>query len=123
HVEAPAGDVEFPAVIDAAHPALLVAAEKQRRAAVRTAMIHHADPAGAVAKGNELLAEQHEADRRAAARNLGGEQRGNPVFPHQLTHDGARADARQLDAFARGCHAVLLVLAGAISAFPPAAWS
>ena len=49
-------------------PALLVAAEEQRGAAVRAAMIHHADAARAVAKRDQLLAEQHQAERRAVAR-------------------------------------------------------
>ncbi len=67
HVEAVAGNVELPAVIDAAQPALLVAAEEQRGAAVRAAMVHHADAARAVAEGQKLLAQQHEAGRRAVA--------------------------------------------------------
>ena len=67
HVDALAGDVEFPAVIDAAHPVRLVAAEKQRRAAVRAAMVHDADTAFTVAKRDQLLAEQHQAKRRTAA--------------------------------------------------------
>src|SRR5215469_11954724 len=50
HVDAVTRDVEFPPVIDAADPAFLVAAEEQRSAAVRAAMVHHADPARAVAK-------------------------------------------------------------------------
>ena len=114
HIDALAGDVEFPAVIDAAQPVRLVAAEKQRRAAVRAAMVHHADPAFAVAKRDQLLAEQHQAKRRTAAGDLGGHQRGNPIFPHQLAHDGARADARQLNAIARRCHAVLPMLVAAM---------
>ena len=43
------------------------------RAAVWAAMIHHADPALAVAKCNELLAEQHQTKWRAPARNLRGQ--------------------------------------------------
>jgi hypothetical protein len=61
HIHAIAGNIELPAVIDAAQAARLVAAEKQRGATVRTAMVHHADPAVAVAKGDELFAEQHQA--------------------------------------------------------------
>ena len=118
HVEAVAGHVEFPAVIDAADPALLVAAQEQRRAAVRAAMIHDADPALAVAKGDQLLAEQHQAKRRAAALNLGGHQRGDPVFPHQLTHDGAGPDPSQFNAFDRRCHRALLMLAAGSSGHP-----
>ena len=57
HVQAVAGDIELPAVIDAANAALLVAPEEQRGAAVRAAVVHHADPAVAVAEGDQLLAE------------------------------------------------------------------
>src|ERR1700752_3226629 len=39
HIEALAGHVKFPAVIDAAQSALLAAAEKQRGATMRAAMI------------------------------------------------------------------------------------
>jgi len=61
HIEALAQNIEFPAVIDAADPTLLVAAKKQRRATMRAAMIHHSDPARAVTKCDQLLAEQHQA--------------------------------------------------------------
>ncbi len=44
-VETLAGDVEFPTVIGAADAAHLVAAEEERRAAVRAAVIEDADPA------------------------------------------------------------------------------
>ena len=101
HVHAVAGDVELPAVIDAADPALLVASEEQRGTAVRAAVVHHADPALAVAKRDQLLAEQHQANGRPVARELRGERRRDPVAPHQLAHHGARADARQLHAFLR----------------------
>jgi hypothetical protein len=70
HVDAVAGHVELPAVIDAAYPALLVAAEEQRRAAMRAAMVHHAHLAGAVAERDQLLAEQLEAQRRPVALDL-----------------------------------------------------
>ena len=43
HVEAVAFDVELPAVIDATDAAFFVAAEEHRGAAMRAAMIHHAD--------------------------------------------------------------------------------
>jgi hypothetical protein len=71
HVQAVAGDIEFPAMIDAAQPPLLVASQKQRGAAMRAAVIHHADAAFAVAKRDEFLAEQHQADRRAVAHQFG----------------------------------------------------
>jgi len=70
HVDAVAGDVVFPAMIDAADPAFLVAPQEQRGAAMRAAMVHHADPACAVAKRDQLLAEQHQPDRRPVALEL-----------------------------------------------------
>src|SRR5262249_61265894 len=83
HVEAVAGDVELPAVIDAAQPALLVAAEEQRGATVRAAMVDHADAALAVAEGHKLLAQQHQADRRAVAAYLPRPHRRDPLrAPH-----------------------------------------
>ena len=107
HVDAIAGDVELPAVIDAAQAAFFVAAEEQRRAAMRAAMVHHADPACAVAKGDQLLAQQHQAHRRAVARQLRGHGRGDPVAAHQIAHDRAWADTRQLRAIACRRHLTL----------------
>src|SRR5579863_6614954 len=60
HVEAVAVDIVFPAVIDAANAILFVAAVKERGATMRAALIHHADAARAIAKGDELLAEQQD---------------------------------------------------------------
>ena len=91
HVEAVAFDVELPAVIDAAQAAFLVAAEEQRGAAVRAAMLHDADPAVGVAEGDELLAEQQEPHRLAVGLQFRRETGGNPVFAHQVAHRRARA--------------------------------
>jgi hypothetical protein len=107
HIEAIAGDVELPAVVDAANSAILVASQKQRCAAVRAAMVHDADSACAVAKGNQLLAEQHQAKRRAVARELRGHGRGDPITPHQLAHHGAWANAREFHAFGSRRHLIL----------------
>ena len=49
-IDAVAFDVEFPAVIDAAQPAFLVAPEKQRHPAVRAEFIHQPDPTFGVAE-------------------------------------------------------------------------
>jgi len=56
HIEAVAGDVVFPAVIDAAQTAFLVAAEEQRGTAMRAAMIEHTNLTRAVAKRDQPLA-------------------------------------------------------------------
>ena len=65
HVDASAVGVEFPAVIDAADAAFLVAAEPEIGAAVRTILIDDADHASGVAKGQQLLAHHHDLLRRA----------------------------------------------------------
>jgi hypothetical protein len=106
HVEAIAGNVELPAMIDAAQPALLVAAEEQRGAAVRAAMVDHADAAGAVAEGQKLLAQQHETGRRAVALQFRRQQGGQPVVPHQPAHRRAGADLGEFRAFAGRGHVV-----------------
>ena len=108
HVDALARRVELPAVIEAADTAFLVAAEEQRGAAVRAAMIHHANAATAVAEGDQLLAQQHEPHRRSVALELRGLQRRHPVFAHQRAHRRTGPDPGELGAFARGRHACLL---------------
>ena len=68
HLQDVAVDVDLPAVIEAAQPAFLVAAEHKRGAAVRAVLVEHAEPAVAVAKRHQVLAEQREcapARRRA----------------------------------------------------------
>ena len=64
-VDAGAGDVELPAMIDAAQAAFLVAPEIQRDAAMRAEFVEQADAALAVAEGDQVLAEQADAHRRA----------------------------------------------------------
>ena len=95
HVEAIAGDIVFPAVIDAAQPAFLVAAEEQRGAAVRTAVVEYADPSRAVAKGDQPLAQKHQAQRVAIGFDFRRQAGRYPILPHQRPHRGAGADARQ----------------------------
>ena len=95
HLETVAIDVVFPAVIDAAQTVLLVAPVEEGGAAMRAAVVEHADPAGAVAKRHQLLAEQHEADGRAVGHEFGGKRRRNPVLPHEAAHRRAGAGVRQ----------------------------
>ena len=120
HVDAVAGDVVLPAVIDAAQPALLVAAEEQRGAAMRAAMIHHADATLAVAEGDQLLAEQHQAGGRAVAFEFGREQCWQPIVPHQPAHGGARADLREFRAFGRCRHPITVIRSSSSSDLPRA---
>src|SRR5262249_13812209 len=84
--------------------AFLVATEEQRGAAMRAAVVHHADAAGAVAKRDQLFAQQHQAHRRAVALEFRGLRRRQPVAAHQVAHDRAGTDLREFPAFALGGH-------------------
>jgi hypothetical protein len=86
------GDIELPAVIDAAQPALLVASEEQRCAAMRATVVEDADPSRAVAERDEALAEQHQAQRIAVNQKLGRQAGRQPILPHQRAHRGAGSD-------------------------------
>jgi hypothetical protein len=96
HFEDVAVDVDLPAVIEAAKPAILVAPEGERGAAVRAMLAERAEAAGAVAKDDELLAEKAKAHGRAVAlghlfRHAGRE----PVPAHDLAHRPIALDAAQ----------------------------
>ncbi len=106
-IEAIAFDVEFPAVIDAAQAAFLVAPEIQRDAAVRTEFVEQPDAAVAVAEGDEVLAEQADADRRAVGLgDLPRQTGGDPIPPHRIAHRGAGADAGDQFVFLRWQHSL-----------------
>src|SRR5436190_24036262 len=95
-VHAVAVHVVLPAVVRAAQPALLVAAEPERHAAMGTELVDEADAPFAVAERDQLLSQQLHANRRAIAlRQLGVEQRRYPVAPEQLTHRRAGTGAGQ----------------------------
>src|SRR4029077_13505565 len=95
HLKAIALGVELPAAIGAAQTRLFIAAEEQRRATVRAAMVENADLAVGVTKRDQLLAEQQEPQRRPVLRELARKTRRHPVFAHQLAARRSRADARQ----------------------------
>src|SRR6267143_1915155 len=59
------GDVVLPAVVGAAQPPFLIAAEPERRAAMRTELIDQSQPVLGIAQRDEALAEQLYAHRRA----------------------------------------------------------
>src|SRR5262252_4352629 len=104
HVYAIARRIVFPAVIDAANAVLFIAPEKQRRAAMRAAVVHDPDPARAVAECDQPFAKQHQPQRRAVAFEFRRHHRRDPVLPHHLAHWRTGADAEQIVA-------VLLLLA------------
>ena len=86
-------DIDLPSVVQAAQAALLVAPERKRRAPVRTMLIDHSEPAQAVPKRHQVLAQQaHPNGRAVGGCHFLGHARGNPVTPHQRAHRGAALD-------------------------------
>jgi hypothetical protein len=63
---------------------------------MRTAVIHHANPATAVAKGNQALAQQHQPNRITIGFEFSRLSRWNPVLAHEVTHDRAGPYAREV---------------------------
>ncbi len=95
-IDAFAGGVEFPAVINAAQAAFLVAAEEQRRAAMRAVRIDQADGAVRIAKGDEVLAEEPYAHRRAVTLGDFAREAGRlPITPQPFARRLPRADMHQ----------------------------
>ena len=99
--EAAPVDRELPAVEGAAQAIGLVAAEREIGAAVRALAIEQAEAAGAVAKENEVLAEQADRlDRPRRQRRIDAriefldQRRRLPVAAHQRAARRAGADAR-----------------------------
>jgi hypothetical protein len=101
HLEAVACRVELPAVIDAAQAALLIAAEEQGGTAMRAAVIEDADPPRTVAKRDQLLAQEHQAQRIAVGGQFRRQTGRQPILAHQSAHRGAGSDAGQQFVF--GC--------------------
>ena len=92
HLDALAGVVVFPAVIGAAQPVVLIAAEPQRDAAMGAELIGQRIAALRVAPGQQPLAEQLHPHRRAfVLGQLLGQQRRLPAQPEHLAHRRAGA--------------------------------
>ena len=86
-LDAAAVDREFPAVIDAAQPALLVAPEPQGGAAMGAILVDEPDPALAVAKGDEVFAQEPHPHRRSVGLGeFAREQGRDPIEPHRAAH-------------------------------------
>ncbi len=91
HLHALAVDVELPAVIGAAQPAFLVAAEPQRRPAMGTEFVDQPEPPAAVAERDQPFRKHLDPHRRTVVlRQLGGEQHRRPVAAEQCAHRGSR---------------------------------
>src|SRR5262249_35175328 len=81
---------------EAAEPALLVAAERERCAAMRAVQIEHAELPVRIAERDEIVAEK--TDRDGLAVGLGdllGQARRNPVRAHEAAHGGVAFDPAQ----------------------------
>src|SRR5262249_61589006 len=80
HVDAPARDVEFPAVIHASQAFGLVASIEEARAAMPTTVLNQPHGAGRHAKRDEALTEQAHAERWSVRlRKLGAERPRKPM--------------------------------------------
>src|SRR5690606_18294607 len=96
HVDACAGHVELPAVIDAAQAVFLVPAKEHAGAAVRAGILDDADPAGGGPEGDEVLAEQTEAHGRSVRDGqLIRPHSRDPVLAHEVAHGRTGTDATQ----------------------------
>src|SRR6185503_16768142 len=87
HVEDIAFDVELPTMVKTAQTALFVAAKRERGLTMRAMLAEHAETALAVAKHEEVLAEQPAAHRCAVG--LGyffGHADRQPMVTHELPH-------------------------------------
>ena len=96
HVDAGAVHVELPAVIDAAQSFFFVAAEEHGCAAVGAGVVEQPRSPGAVAEGDEVLAQQPDAHRRAIGRGqLVRAHRWNPVLAHEVAHVRTGSDSTE----------------------------
>src|SRR5579875_3732596 len=75
-----ARDIDLPAVEDAGQRVVLVAGQRQRGAAMGTALVEKADAAVSGAKGDEVLAQQADPLRRAIGFQGLRAQHGGPIF-------------------------------------------
>src|SRR6202171_1474159 len=96
HLHALAVHVVFPAVIGAAQPALLVAAEPQRDAAMGAEFVDQAVFAVGIAERQESLGHDLAPDRRAIVlRQFLGKEHRHPVGAEKLAHRRAGAGLGQ----------------------------
>jgi hypothetical protein len=65
HVDTLAGNVELPAVIDAAEPTFLVATEIQMGATMRTVGIQYSEFSLGIAEGHEVLSQETQPNGRS----------------------------------------------------------
>ena len=96
HVDAIAMDVELQAVVAAADSVTFIASEVKRRSAVRAKLADESRAALAVAKGEQLFAEDLHADLRSVGFwYFARKQNRNPVAAQQVACGGAWARVHQ----------------------------
>ena len=95
-IEDVAVDVEFPAVIQAAQSAFLVAPERERRAAVQAALAENTQASLRIAEHDEVFAQHPGAHRRAIGfRDLLRKTGRQPMAAHDAAHRPVAFDAGQ----------------------------
>ncbi len=94
-IDAFAIDAHLPTVEDASEAVALITRQRHRSAAVRTALGDKTDAAVGRTEGNEILAEQAHALRRAIGFELGRTAGRNPIFTKHVTHRRAGTDTCQ----------------------------
>ena len=103
HLDHLGGDIDLPAMENAAQRAAFVPGQCQRGAAVRAGLVEKADPAIIGAKGDKIIAEQADAD--GIAGDGPGADGGNPVMvAHHLPHWRIALNAGQDLVFFLGEH-------------------
>ena len=94
HVDAITGDIELPAVVNAAQPFFLVASEEQRCAAVRAGVLDDAGGAGGDSETDHVLAQQTQSLRRTVRRSeLVRPEGRDPVLAQEVAHQRPWPDA------------------------------
>ena len=105
HFNALPGHIVFPAVIGAAQSVFFIAAEPQRHAAMGAEFIHQPNAPFAVAKGDQPLGHQLDANwRTIRLRQLGAKQRRDPVPPKQGAHGCSRSGLGEKIVLLGRCH-------------------
>ena len=94
HFDDLASHIQLPAMVEAAHPSVLVAPELKRGSPVRAIPIHQADVAIGVAPGKQVLPEKADIDRiTIGMQDFLGQHGWHPMPTHQPAHGGIAFNA------------------------------
>src|SRR4051794_32104422 len=94
-IDAGAGGVVLPAVVDAANAVLLVTTEEYSAASVRASIADEGVGARRVAEGDQVFTQQPDPQRRIVRLELPRVHEWQPVLAHHVAHDGAGSDATE----------------------------